>query len=136
MDLPTLLKLKEHLRLVKQSLTEYGVVLEYTDYSESDAMLVPVKEILRLPRPISVFGPFTVSLAEQNSDVDTLILVNSVRFSSLPREEKLAVLAHEALHIVENKLSFRRSSFGSIEKRAKRLVRDFERQHKRKGGGG
>lgn len=136
LDLSTLLKLKEYSRLVRQGLAEYGVTLRYTDYLQADAMLVPVKDILTSSHVVSPSCPFMVSLAEQNNEVDTLILVNSVKLSSLPDDKKLVVLAHEALHMVENELDSRKSSFGSIEKRAKRLIRDFQRQRKRKSGGG
>ncbi len=99
-------------------------------------MLVPVKDILTGSHLVSLSCPFMVSLAEQNSEVDTLILVNSVKLSNRPDEQKLVVLAHEALHMVEDKLDSPKDSFGSIEKRAKRLVRDFQRQRKRRSGGG
>lgn len=128
-DLSTKKKLKEHFHLKKQNLTEYGVVPNHTDYLTSDAMFIGVKIFIAAAKSIFLTG-LMISLAEQNSDVDGLILINSGRFSKLSYEEKLVALTHEALHLVEDQMDIRGSSFQSIEKMAKKLVHDFMKQHK------
>lgn len=129
-DIPTLLKLHEAARLAKQTLVEYDTVLSFADYLASDAMVVSVNEILSLSGKMPHLQPFTLGMAKENYHVDFLIFINSSRFSDASYDEKLTILAHEAVHIIELVRNSKRSSFESTETNAKRMVSDFKKQVK------
>jgi len=127
-DLPTLLKLRESARLERQILLEYGTTQGLADYLVSDAMVVPVNVILSLSEKMPDLQPFTMDMAKENFHADFLIFVNSSRFSDASHDEKLTILCHEALHIVQQVRNSPPSSFESIEIKAKRLILDFKKR--------
>jgi len=129
-DIPTLLKLREAVRLAKQTTVEYGIVLNLADYLSCDAMVIAVNEILSLSEMMPDLQPFTMGMLKENCHMDFLIFVNSSRFSDASYDEKLTILAHEAVHIVEKVRNLQLSSFESIEMKAKRLVSDFKKRVK------
>jgi len=129
-DMPTLLKLRESLQLARQVTVEYGTVLGVVDYFDADAMVVSLNEILNFSEVMPNLQPFTLGMAKENCHVDFLIFINSSRFSAASSDEKLTILAHEALHILKSVRNSQPSSFESIEADAKRIVSDFKKQVK------
>ena len=129
-DIPTLLKLREVAQLAKQTLVEYGTVPSFADYLTSDAMVVSVNETRSILEKMPHLQPFMLGMTKENYHVDFLIFINSSRFSDGSYDEKLTILAHEAVHIIELVQNSQLSSFESIETKVKRLVSDFKKRVK------
>ena len=125
-DLSTLLKLREAARLATQVLVEYSTVPSLADYLAADAMVVPVNETLTLSENMPNLQPFTLERLKKNCYVDFLIFINSCRFFNASYDEKLTILAHEAMHVVESARSSEHSSFEATEMKVKKWVSDFK----------
>lgn len=125
-DIATLLKLREAVSLAKQARVEYGTLPSLADYLAADAMVVPVNETLTFTEKMSHLQPFTREMVKENRHVDFLIFINSSKFSEASHDEKLTILAHEAVHIVELVRNSQSGSFESIETKAEKLVSNFK----------
>ena len=128
----TVSNLREAIRLAKQSTVEYGTVPSLADYLAANAMVVHVNTMLNSEKwPPGHLQPFTLEMAKKNRHMDFLIFINSSSsssFSNASHDEKLNILAHEALHIVNSVRNLPKSSVESIETRAEKLVSDFKKR--------